>query len=59
MHATELPFERLDPLVRTLLHLDRAAEAQPHQQRLTAAGYVPLRPFPAADRVATQQASNP
>ena len=47
-------FERLDPLVRTLLHLDRAAEARPHQQRLIAAGYVPLRPFPAADRIATQ-----
>lgn len=50
-----LPFERLDPLVRTLLHLDRAAEARPHQQRLTAAGYVPLRPFPSADRIAAQQ----
>ncbi|HEU0307250.1 MAG TPA: toll/interleukin-1 receptor domain-containing protein [Lysobacter sp.] len=51
-----LPFERLDPLVRTLLHLERAAEARPHQQRLTAAGYVPLRPFPPADRIAAQQA---
>jgi tetratricopeptide (TPR) repeat protein len=49
-----LPFERLDPLVRTLLHLERAAEARPHQQRLTAAGYVPLRPFPPADRIAAQ-----
>ena len=52
-------FERLDPLVRTLLHLERAAEARPHQQRLTAAGYVPLRPFPAAGRMAAQQASIP
>lgn len=49
-----LPFERLDPLVRTLLHLERAAEARPHQQRLTAAGYVPLRPFPPADRIAAR-----
>ncbi|GAB3362875.1 hypothetical protein GCM10027431_01480 [Lysobacter rhizosphaerae] len=49
-----LPFERLDPLVRTLLHLGRAAEARLHQQRLTAAGYVPLRPFPPADRIAAQ-----
>jgi hypothetical protein len=49
-----MPFERLDPLVRTLLHLGRAAEARPHQQRLTAAGYVPLRPFPPAERIAAQ-----
>ncbi len=49
-----LPFERLDPLVRTLLLLDRAEEARPHQQRLNAAGYVPLRPFPAAGRIAAQ-----
>ena len=49
-----LPFERLDPLVRTLLHLGRAAEARLHQQRLTAAGYVPLRPFPQAERIAAQ-----
>ena len=49
-----LPFERLDPLVRTLLHLDRANEAKPHQQRLIAAGYVPLRPFPPASQIAAQ-----
>ena len=49
-----LPFERLDPLVRTLLHLDRATEAKPHQQRLTTAGYVPLRPFPPSGRIAAQ-----
>jgi hypothetical protein len=54
-----LPFERLDPLVRALLHLDRAAEAGPHQQRLAAAGYVPLRPFPATDRIAAQKLTSP
>ena len=41
-----LPFERLDPLVRTLHHLGRTAEARPHQQRLADAGYVPLQPWP-------------
>ncbi|WP_052108255.1 toll/interleukin-1 receptor domain-containing protein [Aerolutibacter daejeonensis] len=50
----DLPFERLDPLVRTLYHLDRAPEAYPHRQRLAAAGYVPLRPFPATQQVANQ-----
>ena len=49
-----LPFERLDPLVRTLQHLERAPEAQPHLQRLAAAGYAPLRPFPASTRFAAQ-----
>jgi len=42
----EVPFARLDPLVRTLLLLDQPAEAAPHVQRLERAGYVPLRPFP-------------
>ena len=55
----ELPFEWLDPLVRTLLHLDPAAAARPHQQRLAAAGYVPLRPFPAANRIAALEAHVP
>ena len=49
-----LPFERLDPLVRALNHLGRAIEAQPHLRHLTAVGYVPLRPFPARARLATQ-----
>lgn len=49
------PFERLDPLVRTLRHAGRAPEAQPHQQRLIAAGYVPLRPFPAPTRSASRR----
>jgi hypothetical protein len=43
-----LPFGRLDSLVRVLMHLDRGDEARPHQERLAAGGYVPLRPFPAA-----------
>jgi tetratricopeptide (TPR) repeat protein len=42
----ELPFERLEPLVRVLHLLDRAAEARPYQQRLAAAGHVPLSPWP-------------
>jgi tetratricopeptide (TPR) repeat protein len=49
-----LPFERLDPLVRALSHLGRPVEAQPHLQRLTTVGYVPLRPFPARARLAAQ-----
>jgi hypothetical protein len=44
--APEVPFARLDPLVRTLRLLDQPAEAAPHVQRLERAGYVPLRPFP-------------
>lgn len=52
--AAPVPFGRLDPLVRALLHLGQNAEAVPHRQRLDAAGYVPLQPFPAVARVATQ-----
>ena len=44
--APEVPFGRLDPLVRTLRLLDQPAEAAPYLQRLERAGYVPLRPFP-------------
>lgn len=40
------PFERLDPLVRALLLLDRADDARPHLDRLTRAGYAPLTPWP-------------
>ncbi|MET0755347.1 MAG: toll/interleukin-1 receptor domain-containing protein [Pseudoxanthomonas sp.] len=43
---TRLPFDRLDPLVRTLRRLGHEEQAVPHQQRLVAAGYVPLRPWP-------------
>jgi len=50
--AIPLPFGRLDPLVRALQQLGQAAEAAPHQQRLDAAGYVPLRPFPEGERIA-------
>jgi len=48
--APEVPFARLDPLVRTLRLLGQPAEAAPHVQRLERAGYVPLRPFPNADQ---------
>ena len=49
--ATSVPFSRLDPLVRVLQHLGQTAEAAPHRQRLDAAGYVPLQPFPPIERV--------
>lgn len=52
--ATPVPFGRLDPLVRALHHLDQTDEAAPHRQRLDAAGYVPLQPFPPTERVAAQ-----
>lgn len=42
----EVPFDRLDLLVRTLQWLGRESEAAPYLQRLHAAGYVPLRPWP-------------
>jgi hypothetical protein len=49
-----VPFGRLDALVRVLHNLGQHAEAAPHRRRLEAAGYVPLQPFPAPERVATQ-----
>jgi hypothetical protein len=52
--AAGIPFGRLDPLVRTLYHLGQDGEAAPHRQRLDAAGYVPLQPFPTTTRVAAQ-----
>jgi hypothetical protein len=52
--ATPVPFGRLDPLVRALQHLGQTAEAAPHRQRLDAAGYIPLQPFPVVTRVAAQ-----
>jgi hypothetical protein len=50
----EIPFERLDPLVRTLQHLGRANEAETYEQRLALAGYVPMRPFPVARGIAAR-----
>lgn len=49
--ATPLPFSRLDPLVRALQYLGQISEAAPHRQRLDAAGYVPLQPFPVGERI--------
>ncbi len=46
--GTELPFARLDPLVRVLQYLGHGPEALPHLQRLQRAGYVPMQPFPAS-----------
>ena len=42
----EIPFERLDTLARNLHHLGFTDQAQPHIERLQAAGYVPLQPWP-------------
>jgi tetratricopeptide (TPR) repeat protein len=50
--APEVPFGRLDPLVRTLRLLDQPAQAAPYVQRLERAGYVPLRPFPGGGQAA-------
>ena len=44
--ATALPFDRLEPLVRTLHYLGRQTQARVHEERLSAAGYKPLRPWP-------------
>ncbi|HKT41635.1 MAG TPA: toll/interleukin-1 receptor domain-containing protein [Rhodanobacteraceae bacterium] len=46
----EIPFDRLDPLVRVLRLLGRSAEAAPYLQRLAAAGYVPLQHWPEATK---------
>lgn len=45
--GSELPFGRLDPLVRVLQYLGHMSEAEPHRQRLERSGYVPMQPFPA------------
>ncbi len=45
---TDVPFPRLDTLVRALLLLGQRDQATPHLQRLERAGYVPLQPFPGA-----------
>ncbi|MHB8448679.1 MAG: toll/interleukin-1 receptor domain-containing protein [Rudaea sp.] len=44
----EVPFDRLDLLVRVLQRLGRGSEAAPYLQRLTTVGYVPLYPWPDA-----------
>lgn len=46
--GSELPYARLDPLVRVLQYLDLTPEAEPHLQRLERSGYVPMQPFPAS-----------
>jgi eukaryotic-like serine/threonine-protein kinase len=45
--GSELPFARLDPLVRVLQYLGHVSEAEQHLQRLDRSGYVPMQPFPA------------
>jgi tetratricopeptide (TPR) repeat protein len=50
---TEVPFPRLDVLVRALLLLGHADQAAPHLRRLEQAGFVPLYPFPEAGRTLT------
>ncbi|MGI8561118.1 MAG: hypothetical protein ACR2J7_06730, partial [Luteimonas sp.] len=49
-----LPFERLDPLLRTVTALGLASEAALLRQRLDAAGYKPLRPLPSDAPVAAR-----
>jgi hypothetical protein len=44
--GSEVPFARLDPLVRVLQYLGYLSEAEPHRQRLERSGYVPMQPFP-------------
>jgi len=44
--GSELPFARLDPLVRALQRLGLTPEAEPHRQRLRRSGYFPMWPFP-------------
>jgi len=46
--GSELPFGRLDPLVRVLQYLGLGDAARRHRERLEQAGYVPMQPFPAA-----------
>ncbi|MES2859216.1 MAG: TIR domain-containing protein [Pseudomonadota bacterium] len=47
-NAAHIAFARLDPLLRAERALGRHDEAARIRQRLEAAGYVPLQPFPAA-----------
>jgi eukaryotic-like serine/threonine-protein kinase len=44
--SNELPFSRLDDLVRTLRLLGHKNKARDHEARLIAAGFIPLRPYP-------------
>lgn len=58
-NSGDIPFPRLDPLVRALLALGRHAEAAPHRQRLDNAGYVPLDPFADPNPLAASAAGSP
>lgn len=44
--GSDVPFARLEPLVRVLYLLGRENEAAKHTKRLEVAAYVPLRPLP-------------
>jgi hypothetical protein len=48
----QIPFERLDTLVRNLHYLGLEEQAHPHIERLQTAGYVPLQPWPWSTEVA-------
>lgn len=50
--GAEIPFGRLEVLLRALHHLDRHEQTQAHQQRLADAGYLPLRTWPSRPAVA-------
>ncbi len=56
--TTQVPFARLDPLVRALHYLGKRDQARPYLQRLDAAGYVPLQPWPTGAH-ATARRSTP
>jgi tetratricopeptide (TPR) repeat protein len=47
----DIPFGRLEILVRAQQRLGRTAEAAPYLRRLTVANYVPLQPWPGAGKV--------
>ncbi len=49
-----LAFGRLDPLVRALHLLGQTGEAEAHAQRLDAAGFKPLQPWPAIPTMAAR-----
>lgn len=52
--AAPIAFTRLDPLLRAELALGHRHEADAIRQRLDAAGYVPLHPFPDAAALAAR-----
>ncbi|BCT92280.1 hypothetical protein LYSHEL_13040 [Lysobacter helvus] len=50
----DIPFARLDPLVRTLHHLGDADAESEYRRRLVAASYSPLQPLPPLPAIAAR-----